>query len=320
MSNTTPSSHLPIITKSSVNRVSGRDELQELVYAYFQNGNYWWDRVIDENGMVTDDYRGNQKDFFEKDYNQIFTPWSNPPSYNKNRQSTKSGFQIVSKNNGVYSVNFFADSVGCQYAPPSKPQFLKVSSSVNLHPYLTWTANVEHDMNFYLVQKYVTVEQGWYTISQTANTYYEDLTENYCPPGQHCMAGHNVSYRIIAVDNQFLSSVPSDIITTNVLGNHPEKIALNPSSESPSDYSLTQNYPNPFNPSTVIHYSVKDAGLVSLKVYDILGRELALLVNDIKEAGYHSVEFNATDLPSGVYIYTLLVNGYTNSKKMLLLK
>lgn len=85
-------------------------------------------------------------------------------------------------------------------------------------------------------------------------------------------------------------------------------------------YQIFQNYPNPFNPSTVILYSVKDAGLVSLKVFDILGREVALLVNDIKEAGNHSVEFNASNLPSGVYIYNLQVNGYTNSKKMLLLK
>ncbi len=87
-----------------------------------------------------------------------------------------------------------------------------------------------------------------------------------------------------------------------------------------TQYMLKMNYPNPFNPNTVIHYSVKDAGLVSLKVFDILGRELALLVNDIKETGYHSVEFNASDLPSGVYIYTLQVNGYSDSKKMLLLK
>lgn len=89
-------------------------------------------------------------------------------------------------------------------------------------------------------------------------------------------------------------------------------------------YILTQNYPNPFNPSTKINYSLKEAGLVSLKVFDILGREVAMLVNDIKEAGYHSVEFNASSasggLPSGVYIYTLQANGYTDSKKMLLVK
>ncbi|MDD5608287.1 MAG: T9SS type A sorting domain-containing protein [Ignavibacterium sp.] len=86
------------------------------------------------------------------------------------------------------------------------------------------------------------------------------------------------------------------------------------------DYELSANYPNPFNPSTVINYAVKEAGLVRLKVYDILGAEVAELVNETKEAGYHSIEFNASQLPSGVYIYTLQVNSFTSSKKMLLMK
>ena len=88
----------------------------------------------------------------------------------------------------------------------------------------------------------------------------------------------------------------------------------------PLDFALYQNYPNPFNPSTIINFAVKDAGLVSLKVYDILGSEVATLVNETKVAGNFAVEFNAANLPSGVYIYTLQINGYTESKKMLLLK
>jgi tetratricopeptide (TPR) repeat protein len=85
-------------------------------------------------------------------------------------------------------------------------------------------------------------------------------------------------------------------------------------------YNLSQNYPNPFNPTTLLNYSVKEAGLVKIKVYDVLGCEVAELVKEIKEAGYHSVEFNASQLVSGVYIYTLQVNGYSASRKMLLLK
>lgn len=81
-----------------------------------------------------------------------------------------------------------------------------------------------------------------------------------------------------------------------------------------------QNYPNPFNPSTMINYSIKDEGFVKLIIYDVLGREIAVLVNEKKETGSYSVEFNAFQLPSGVYIYTLQVNGYTASKKLLLLK
>ena len=88
----------------------------------------------------------------------------------------------------------------------------------------------------------------------------------------------------------------------------------------PQEFNVSQNYPNPFNPSTTINYAVKEVGLVKIKVYDILGSEVAELVNQSKEVGYHSVEFNASNLPSGVYIYTLKVNGYSASQKMLLLK
>ncbi len=85
-------------------------------------------------------------------------------------------------------------------------------------------------------------------------------------------------------------------------------------------FSVSQNYPNPFNPETRINYVIKENGLVQLTVYNILGQTVKELINEIQSAGSHSVNFNAVDLPSGVYIYTLQVNGYTSSNKMLLLK
>ena len=169
--------------------------------------------------------------------------------------------------------------------------------------------------------KYITYESGWQYLTTTTLPTYEDPTESYCPPGQQCMSGHNVSYKVTAMDNQLKESVPSDSKTTHVLGGDPSKIVVNPpTSNLPSKYNLSANYPNPFNPNTIINYAVKDAGLVSIKVYDILGAEVATLVNETKEAGEYAVEFNASALPSGVYIYTLQVNGFTSSKKMLLMK
>ncbi len=85
-------------------------------------------------------------------------------------------------------------------------------------------------------------------------------------------------------------------------------------------YSLNQNYPNPFNPSTLIKYSVAERSNVSLKVFDILGNEVATLVNTSKDAGSYQVNFDASKLSSGVYIYTLNAGNYTQSKKMLLMK
>ncbi|HSL88618.1 MAG TPA: T9SS type A sorting domain-containing protein, partial [Ignavibacteriaceae bacterium] len=85
-------------------------------------------------------------------------------------------------------------------------------------------------------------------------------------------------------------------------------------------YSLLQNYPNPFNPVTKINYSIAHTGKAILKIYDVLGREIRTIVNEEKPAGNHTVEFNAADLASGVYIYRLQSGDYINSKKMLLLK
>ncbi len=87
-----------------------------------------------------------------------------------------------------------------------------------------------------------------------------------------------------------------------------------------TDYAIEQNYPNPFNPSTTIRYQIPQDGLVTLKVYDILGKEVATLVNDVKASGRYEVNFNASSLASGVYLYRLIVNEYVNVKKMLLLK
>jgi hypothetical protein len=85
-------------------------------------------------------------------------------------------------------------------------------------------------------------------------------------------------------------------------------------------YSLNQNYPNPFNPSTVIEYQLPKDGYVTLKVYDILGREVRALVNGYKTVGKYSVNFDASKLASGVYIYQLKSNNYSSIKKMILAK
>jgi hypothetical protein len=87
-----------------------------------------------------------------------------------------------------------------------------------------------------------------------------------------------------------------------------------------NDYGLYQNYPNPFNPSTVISYQVASIGKVNLKVFDLLGREVAMLVNEVKSAGNYKVTFNAANLPSGVYFYMLQAGKYAETKKLVLIK
>lgn len=88
----------------------------------------------------------------------------------------------------------------------------------------------------------------------------------------------------------------------------------------PTKYELNQNYPNPFNPSTVINYQLPEAGNVTLKVYDVLGNEVATLVNEFQQAGSYNAKFANAQLSSGVYFYKLQVGSFTAVKKMMLTK
>ena len=101
-------------------------------------------------------------------------------------------------------------------------------------------------------------------------------------------------------------------VTTDIAGN--ENI--------PEDFSLYQNYPNPFNPATVINYKIAAYSHVQLKVYDLLGREVATLVNEYKQPGSYNVEFRVkgSELPSGVYLYNLKAGNFSDTKKLVLLK
>lgn len=114
------------------------------------------------------------------------------------------------------------------------------------------------------------------------------------------------SYRLKQIDNN---------------GNF-EYFALNNTIEigAPAKYSLSQNYPNPFNPVTKISYMVAAAGQVTLKVYDITGKEVKTLVNEVKNAGYYTVNFSGANLSSGIYIYKITANNFTETKKMTLVK
>ena len=94
----------------------------------------------------------------------------------------------------------------------------------------------------------------------------------------------------------------------------------NYSNTVPTVYSLAQNYPNPFNPTTKIKFDIPLAGFVTLKIYDVLGKEVAVLVNEFKQVGRFIVDFNASSFASGIYFYKLESNGFTDVKKMILMK
>jgi photosystem II stability/assembly factor-like uncharacterized protein len=88
----------------------------------------------------------------------------------------------------------------------------------------------------------------------------------------------------------------------------------------PNIFALHQNFPNPFNPTTAIKYQIPELNFVTLKVYDVLGKEVAILVNEEKPAGTYEVEFKGTSLPSGIYFYQLKTDSYIKTRKMVLIK
>ncbi len=151
--------------------------------------------------------------------------------------------------------------------------------------------------------------------SDGGTTYYSDTT---APKSTRVLLGdkftaltgvlgytHNY-YKLCARKNDDVVGYSTDIRKENGL------LAKN--------YALNQNFPNPFNPSTTISYSIPSTGMVTLKVYDVLGREVSTLVNQVQANGNYRVSFNASSLPSGIYFYSLNSNNFSQVKKMILIK
>lgn len=206
---------------------------------------------------------------------------------------------------------------------PIAPQNLTMTSHNN-HPKLVWQKNPEQDVDYYRI--YRKIGTGSYTLHTTVSASlppeYVDNEETVCNPpvGGHCMNETTAKYYITAVDLTSKVSVPSNEVEAIIIGEPPSKIGVGNSPEIAYNYELSQNYPNPFNPTTSINYQIKEKGFVSLKVFDLLGKEVANLVSETQDKGRYSVVFNAINLPSGVYIYSLRVNDFVQNNKMTLLK
>jgi len=265
----------------------------------------------------SDDWLGDQEDLFSLDYNKVFSTWSNPGSGKDNGRVSYKGFEIVSYNAVAhqYIINVGVDYNGILNLAPSKPQNLKVQSSSNSHPLLSWNANGEPDIANYKVYKKITEEVGWQLLATTTANTYEDLSESY----QNLSYSHPIWYRIVAVDTQTKYSLPSNEVETIVEGAFLEK-STSEEIVAVLKYAIAQNYPNPFNPSTNITFQIPTGGNVSLKVYDVLGKEVAVLIDEYKDAGRYSVNFNGSNLASGIYLYKLQAGNFTSTKKLVLMK
>jgi len=129
----------------------------------------------------------------------------------------------------------------------------------------------------------------------------------YVPDSPYIIGGYTAPYILSVYGEMGLAKKNESELTAAVAKELPKEYAIN-------------NHPNPFNPTTTISYQLPEAGLVTIKVYDILGKEVAELVNENKQAGYYSVNFDAGRLTSGIYISTIQSGNFIQSKKMLLIK
>ena len=322
------SGNLPVFKRLNANRVNGYHDLQLIPWTW--SGVNQTPHAIhfteNANGQPVLDvrYNGDGKDAFRLGYNEIWSPYSNPNSQRANKTSTPYGIKLNSLTNGVYSIDIFVNT--SLNGPPSKPQNLQISSNESDEVVLTWVANIEPDIisggkyKIYRAEVYGTGEPtSWDLVAiidayigSTPVTSWTDQ-ESYVYTGPRWL-----HYKISALDNTQKESIPSDKVKIN--GKIPKQNNGDKKSIVIYEYNLSQNYPNPFNPLTTISYQIKEQGLVQLKVYNLLGQEILTIVNEVQSSGNYEALFDASNLPSGVYIYSLRVNDFVQNNKMTLLK
>jgi pectin methylesterase-like acyl-CoA thioesterase len=178
-------------------------------------------------------------------------------------------------------------------------------SSVNIK----WTTATEVNNNGFEIEKKITASENtasdWKTIASIKGNGNSNSPKDYSFDDKNIFATGKYSYRLKQIDKNGNFKYSKEIaVDINI----------------PVEFKLNQNYPNPFNPTTTISFSLPIAVQVSLKLYDVLGKELSSLVNEEKPAGNYNVEFNASKLSSGLYIYQLRAGNFVQSRKMILMK
>ena len=163
------------------------------------------------------------------------------------------------------------------------------------------------------------------SLDNTITWYENDGNENFTPHNITTIVQSASSVYAVDVDGDgdidVLSGSKSDFLHPVAWYENLSIVGIEViSNDIPSEFSLSQNYPNPFNPSTNIEYSIPEESFVELKVYDVLGNEVASLVNEQQQAGVYRADFNADNLPSGMYFARIRANEFTQVIKMTLLK
>jgi hypothetical protein len=161
-------------------------------------------------------------------------------------------------------------------------------------------------------------------IDTTAIPEYTDTVFSICNPIVAQWNKYPVRYRVQAIDSFGTASVLSDFAKAlggvSQSGGLGDNLTTEENENIPKRFALRQNYPNPFNPITNIQYDLPRNRFVTIKIYDILGKEVMTVVNEFKEAGRYIISFNASDLASGIYYYKIKAGTFEDIKKMIVIK
>jgi len=235
------------------------------------------------------------------------------PIYDLRRDVTSNQYIYAATASGVYKID----------PAPEKPEgVVRDEQSACTSPCFIWDEAEEVDLptyKYYIYKKRGTVG-GYIYLASTSSASFVDYSEELGGSGNPL----NISYYVKTVDNGGNLSPQSDTVNFTVSEYGDDKASVQAIEELPTEFSLSQNYPNPFNPVTEIKYALPVDASVSLKVFDIFGREVATLVFGNKVAGYYSAEFDALKVSSGMYFYRLTATGegksFTQVRKMILMK
>ena len=311
------------------------------------------DRLFTTDEDIIDNFNngGDRYDAWKPGYNEVFSPYSSPNTFSWSNDTTGIFIYYENSNGNTANIKIYrATEFGgetdladiLEATPPSRPMGLVVTDSDciddKISPVLTWNHNMEPDMIqgekleekrykiYRAYEQYGTVPNNYLEIADLMinkdeqPAYFDENVYNLC----NWNANHyefSVRYKIQAIDSTNWASVYSDFVSYTSENIRTGKNMRNfVNNNSGIEFKLSQNFPNPFNPNTKISYALPKQGFVTLKIYDITGREIQTLVNEVKQAGYYTVDFNGSHLSSGVYFYKIKSSHFVSVKRMVLIK
>ena len=255
---------------------------------------------------------GNEKVFFLKDrINNQYYGWAlNDPSLLRTTNSGVNWTLVYSSGGGGGIGDFYFRDTASGIMMRNN-RFQKTTDSG-----ISWTTTLEFGVGGLSRVGMIDSCRGWITLGQDTVLKTNNFFQSYGKQKHFAFSGAG-EICVIDSSNAYTASYVFGK-TTNGGGNIVSVTQI--SSEVPQEYSLFQNYPNPFNPMTNFGFRIADFGLVKLIIYDVIGREVSVLINKEMTPGIYEVNWDASNLPSGIYIYKLITGGFTAIRKAVLIK